>query len=390
MEINSEDYDLEKVVVYHKWFIRPFQDVDFEGYVQDIDNIHNAYISSQDESEYNYNFDEACFMLVNSIRTFTTGYFDCAIYSLRQSIEVSIGSLFLSSSKPSTRRKWNENMRVFTKQNMQTFLSKENADYQELHTKLTSFFDILREKEEQANKYIHKQGVKTFHRYRNSGDGHNTSIDSEITKFFTKYLELAISAVAIYRLYFDPMPLLLSDDQIALKVPDIVTERYSDDFIEKYLSNDVVAAYKESYMYTSYYDYFIVQESKSEAVYNIVHHQFVDRGAIGEIEKQLHLLSSYDKCAVDIFMSSKKISDIYLADGCHWYFSDTRGNNKGNSIIFGTNHFEKQFTENIYNNVVYQKTEYISKIKINEKWCYIKHISPFTEEEFNILKTICT
>lgn len=376
------------MAIYHKWFVRPFLNINLDEYVYDIDNIHYANISSLDECEYNYNIDEACFMLINSIRIFTEGYFDCAIYCLRQSIEVSLSSLFLSSSKPITRRKWNEDMRVFTKQNMQTFLLKENSDYKQLQTKLTSFFEVLKKKEEQANKYIHKQGIKTFHRYRNGIDGHNTSIDEEIARFFTEYLELAISAVAIYRLYFDPMPLLLSDDQILFRVSDIATERYSDEFIDKYLSDKVVAAYKESYMYSFYYDYFIAQESQNEAIYNITHNQFIDRSAIDEIQKQVHLLSTYDKYAVDIFMSSPKISNIYLMDGWHWYFSDIRGNRKCNSMSLGYIHFEEQFSDNNCHNVIYNETEYISRIRLNEEWCYIGHISPFTKKELNELEMV--
>ena len=115
--------------------------------------------------------------------------------------------------------------------------------------------------------------------------------------------------------------------------------------------------------------------------------QFVDRRAIDEIQKQIHLLSTYDKYAVDIFMSSQKISNIYLMNGFHWYFSDVRENMKCRSMSFGTHHFEEQFTESIHCNVIYKETEYISRVKFNEEWCYIEHISPLTEEEFSRLIT---
>lgn len=58
-----------------------------------------------------------------------------------------------------------------------------------------------------------------------------------------------IGAVAVYRLSLDAFPIVLADDDLVLRSPDLITQPFSPDFISKYIGYDVIEGYKQIQIY---------------------------------------------------------------------------------------------------------------------------------------------
>lgn len=71
-------------------FISPIEIKNKEKYYYDLDNILYSNISRIDDLNSNLFFHEAGKLISNAILLFEKGYFDCAFYSLRQSLELSV------------------------------------------------------------------------------------------------------------------------------------------------------------------------------------------------------------------------------------------------------------------------------------------------------------
>ena len=85
-------------------WIKPRQIKDVDEYLFAINQIQNATTGFVNVIESNQFFIEACQCLINAINLFQQGYFDAAFYMLRQSIETSIGTLYLVSNKENVYR----------------------------------------------------------------------------------------------------------------------------------------------------------------------------------------------------------------------------------------------------------------------------------------------
>lgn len=95
MEENISD-ELQEAFETGRWKVRKFALPNATKYIWDIDNITWAETGLIDAFGTNRFFDEASQMIANSIYLFQEGFFDAAFYSLRQSIEISIGTLYLT------------------------------------------------------------------------------------------------------------------------------------------------------------------------------------------------------------------------------------------------------------------------------------------------------
>ena len=88
----------EMEIEYGLWSVKPIEFTNAEDYIFDISNISEADTGFIHALESNLFFKEASQLLVNAIKLFQLGYFDCALYSLRQSLEISIGSIYLTEN----------------------------------------------------------------------------------------------------------------------------------------------------------------------------------------------------------------------------------------------------------------------------------------------------
>lgn len=359
---------------------------DADEYIYAINNIQLATTGFINAMESNKFFAEACQMIINAIRLYQDGYFDCAFYSLRQSIELSIGTIFLNAN-PDKYRNWNKLEKGFESGNMARYLADNEPTFKEVREKLCDYFDNLHELKKQIDKYVHKQGYKSFHIsfQRVCGD---LLIQKEkaLLKLFEKSLRACIGAVAIYRLIIDPMPLVLSDENLMMRSGDFITEPYSIKFITEYIGEDIVEKLKTTQTYSDIESWLLANEKQNPTTFTLIHYQGFNRADFLELSSQLHLCSFYDRIAVGLFMCSTKISQVFL-DGIFWYWSEVKSNRIGGPVM-GASYYEdlfKNFSGDC--NLPYDNV-FISRFTLLDKVHYVEHNEVLSDEEISLINVL--
>lgn len=124
------------------WKVRKFVLPNASEYLWDIDNIRWAETGLINAFGSNRFFDEASQMIANSIYLFQEGFFDAAFYSLRQSIEISIGTLYLTAN-PEKMNEWKKLEPGFESGKMANFLREHEPVFKEIRTKMSTFLTIF-------------------------------------------------------------------------------------------------------------------------------------------------------------------------------------------------------------------------------------------------------
>ena len=303
---------LENVEMAGLWNIKPLPLPNAREYLEDLNDLRFSDSGMLAEVNPFFFVNEACQLLANSVKLFELGYFDCAFYSVRQAIEMSLSGLYLFSN-PEKLKGWRNLEKGFELKTIVPELKVGKEEFSEIKELFSDFFDRIAEEKKLMNKYVHKQGYKSLYFHYNSFNSQGkTERISSLTKDFETTLHDTITAVALYRLVIDPYPILLLDDDIVTRMPDLMAESFSKRFVEKYISDEYVERYKESKIYKGFYDYFKSQPSQNEAVYALIHWQLFERKDYNQVKEQKDLLSMHDMEAVDIFMCSHKIRSVII------------------------------------------------------------------------------
>lgn len=368
--------------------VRKFRLPNASDYLWDIENITWAETGLIDAFEANRFFDEASQMIANSIFLFQKGFFDTAFYSLRQSIEISIGTLYLTAN-PEKMKEWKKLEPGFESGKMADFLRKHEPVFKEIRDKIPTFFDNIRAIQKKTNKYVHKQGYSSFYTTQKYSwsDHREDKVYLKIVSDFEETLKVAIGAVAMYRLAIDPLPIILMDGEMMMRSGDFVTRPYSDEFVNKYIGAKNIELYKQTEVYQGFKESIMSHEKQNEAVFDIIHWQIIDRSKFEDITKQIHLLSYSDRLAVVIMMVSTKIPQVYI-EGYFHYTSDVKA--KHSDTVIGTSYYEDFFANKGNNNfnVPFKNVSYISRIKIKEEFSYIESNEPLNQQEIDLLNYI--
>lgn len=381
-QVNLNDFDFRKVHPINFHFA--------EKYLSDINYIFFANTGIWGACQTNVFFQEAGRMLVNAINLFCDGYFDCAFYSLRQSFEISVTSIYLNKNKDDIE-KWNKRQSGFEQNTMVKSLKVQFDNYKELREGLLKpYFDKLREIMENINKYIHKQGFATMYTTRYSFDGRKVYKEEKLVDFFTNCLKSCIGAVAVWRIVLDPMPALLNDETIFKKTCEMCSEPYSNEFIEMYIGQDVFENYKKSTLYQEYYNYFNKFEEQNESVFYIIHYQCINRNNFEDILKQMHLLSIQDRIAVLFIIASEYIVNVIFGNGISCYTCNINLNgNDNNSFTYGGGIYNDYFEKGDINQVY--EGGYISRFLFANEYVLIIHNEMFADIEltsFNFINEL--
>jgi len=366
-------HDLESLHEYFEtgiWKVRKFVLPNASEYLWDIDNIRWAETGIINAFGSNRFFDEASQMIANSIYLFQEGFFDAAFYSLRQSIELSIGTLYLTAN-PEKMNEWKKLGEGFESGKMVDFLRNHEPVFKEIRTKMHAFFDNVRGVQKKTNKYVHKQGFSSFYTTQRISwsDKRETKIYNNITIDFENTLKTAIGAVAVYRLAIDPLPVILMDEELMMRSGDFVTKPYSESFVEKYIGEDNINLYKQTEIYQGYKDFLMTQEKQNEAIFDIIHWQIIDRNKSDDILVQRHLLQFHDRLAVAIVMLSMKIAQVYI-EGCFHYSSDVKPLHT--DLVIGESYYNDFFATDSNFNIPFKGGAYLSRITICGKYSYIE------------------
>lgn len=354
---------------------------DAEEYLFSINQVQIATTGFFYAWDSNLFFNEACQCLKNSINLFQQGFFDCAFYQMRQSLETSIGTLYLTA-QPEKMDKWKSLDKGFENGPMVKWLVANEDTFSKMKELMAPFFDKIRRDQLAMNKYIHKQGYQAFYlKLRNETE--LSEWKNTIQSDFERILCDCIGAVAIYRLSLDAFPIALADEDLVLRAPDLITEAFSQDFISKYIGEELVEKYKQLQIYKDTVSWLLSQPKQNESVYWLIHYQFVNRKKKQDYFEQWEMLSLYDQIAVSLFLMNSKLSNVYV-DGNFNYFSEVKSRNSGFTI--GSKFFNEKFDKsNSDFNLLYKKA-YLSKIKIGFNYTYIEHNELLDESEMLSLR----
>lgn len=363
---------------------------DKEQYYFDLMNIEDSFTGRLDVMFSNDFFREASQLIINAITLYEKGYFDCAFYSLRQSLEISTTIVYFVDDDEENRKieikKWRNQERFPQQGQMLNQLQNRKKEFSNIKEKMSSYFEEVEQTKRSLNKYVHKQGFDKFYIHRKNPFGKKFD-ETKMLLDFESSLIKSIGAVAVFRLAIDPMPLLLNDVSIYRRTVQLMTDSYSDSFIEKYIGLEHINAYKETDLYKGHYDYFIQNEEMSPAVTDLVKDNFFNRENFDEIIKQKHLLGPHELVCVALFSFSDIIAKIYCIGGFHFYFSNTKS--KKSKIGWSSEDFKvfKNSTEKY--NRKYDEA-YLSLFKKWDEEYFIEHNELFTELEINALEKLST
>lgn len=368
-----------------QWNIKPLSLPKANEYLEDLSDLRFADSGILSEVNPFFFVNEACQLLANSVKLFELGYFDCAFYSVRQAIELSLSGLYLFSN-PDKIKGWKNLEKGFELRTIVPELKLGKEEFAEIKELFSDFFEKIDKEKKKMNKYVHKQGFKSLYFHYNSFSAHGKPERlTALVRDFETILHDTITAVALYRLVIDPFPILMLDEDIVSRMPDLIAEPFPAAFVDKYISEEYVKRYKKSNIYKGFYDYFKERPAQNDAVYALTHWQLFNRKDYDRIKEQQELLTLCDREAVALFMSSLKIGSIII-DGCIDYSSETRL--KDTSLVIDDTYYAKIFEGHGNYNVSY-KGDYISRCLLNESITYLKHDKIFSEEEIERISVLC-
>lgn len=140
-------------------------------YYLDLMNIENSWTCRVDAMFSNEFFLEAVQLIINAITLFEKGYFDCAFYSLRQSLEISTTIVYFVDDSETNRKqelsKWKNQDRFPMHNQMIAELQKRKNVFANIKDEMTLYFREIEETKEKLNKYVHKQGFDKFYVLKN-------------------------------------------------------------------------------------------------------------------------------------------------------------------------------------------------------------------------------
>ena len=297
-----------------------------EEYFPHLLSIENNLVSKADAMLAITFLSEGSKLIVNAMKLLQMGYVDCAYYSLRQSLEISMAMLYLvdrdNAECESALKKWRTQEWFPGDTQIRSELKKDGRNYKEIHHLLSDFFNEVKRTKSFLNKQVHKQGFSTFYVSRRKSQFLSTFNENTLIQEFKKHLDICVGSLAVMRLAIDPFPVLLMDPDIYLKTGDILSNPYSDELVNKFIGQENITKYKQSSLYKEYYEYLIAQEKQSDCVSAVIKLNYIDTTKIDEILKQQHLLSSWDVIALDIFKHFPTTTRISCTVGLVQYSSD--------------------------------------------------------------------
>lgn len=350
-------------------------------YYDDIQNIEHSFSGRIDGGISNTFIMEAEKLIINAMELFEMGYFDCAYYSLRSAIDVSSTMVYLVDMPEEERKEkleaWKETKDFPLQGRLLKELSEKGEIYKDMLAKMPVFFSNAKVLVKHINKYVHKQGLQHFYVSRNHPLRQKKPQDVFINNF-VYYLKECIGIVAVMRLAIDPFPVLLMDKEILYRCFDSMTEPYSQDFVDEYIGQDIVAAYRTTELYEGTYNSFINEEKKNEATFNVMKFQHIDTRKHDDIFSQLYLLSDADIIAVSLAFFCEKVVKVYDETGFYSFTTDRKTNRKS-FVIQGDDFIRFRKTPGIHNQPL--EEAFISSFKYGDECYMIEHNEQLADEE---------
>lgn len=292
---------------------------------RDLENVRSSWTGRIGANFTNAFIQEAVYLITNAIVVFEQGYFDCAYYSLRQSLEVATTMNYLLELNDDERKKkfrdWKTQQWFPMNREMLKFMEVNEEMYSDMFRNMGEYFEIINKTKQRLNKFVHKQGYEYLYVTRNNPINYKRNLLNDKDEFMN-YLELCIGAVAVLRLGVDPMPVLLMDEEIYYRTGDTMSSAFSHEFVEKYIGLSHIEQFKLTEVYLNHYNGIMQNEKKCDYVMDIVRNKYIDKDKINEILLQKHLLRREELIVVVYCSLSEKITKAYTYGGMGMYFTN--------------------------------------------------------------------
>jgi hypothetical protein len=380
---------------YIEWrkneYLLPIKLINKEKFYDDLLNIEHSWSGRMDSNLFNTFIMESVQLLVNSMELFEIGYFDCAYYTLRASIEISTTMVFLTDMPNDERenylKAW-KNTKDFPMQGkMIRQLSDKGDVFADMKEQMPDFFNEVKKISAELNKYVHKQGLKHFYISRNHPVHKQNKEKSQVDFInnFEYYLKKCIGIIAVMRLAIDPFPVLLMDEEILYRCFDSMTDPYSIKFAEEYIGKNTLDSYKKTNLFIGTFDSFVNEEKKTSVVFNVVKHQVIDSTHADELLKQLHLMSKWDVVCTLMVLACDKIVKTYACGGMQMYFTEKNTNRKTHSWSgLDFKNFEKSDCKH---NQLFDEA-FISVFIFGDETYFAEHNEKLTSDEIASINSI--
>lgn len=335
---------------------------------------------------------EACQSLANSIRLYELGYFDDAYYSMRSAIELATIMLDVGDNE---YEKMVNNMNLFSNKEYRNFRAstlrylKENGiEFRDVANKMPNFVNEINNTCIKLNSFVHKTGFDNFYGIRNY---YNENFHKKQLDDFENNLISSIRIVAIMRLVIDPFPLLLADEEIYYRSPNIMTYPFNEKLLEV-MVEESIAEFKNTDVYKSYEEELMKLEKRNQEVNNIVMADYIDLDNLENIYLQKHLLNHHELKYVDIASCSEKIILIISDNGFSRYSTSSNTheilcNHTDINLKDSSENFNIKY-DSIYVSILQHSKDKISEFTGRINYIYIFHLTRFNKIEINKLNSV--
>lgn len=322
---------------------------------------------------------ESVELLKHAFFLYEEGYFDCAFYSVRQSIE-NINNMLFSALDSEKYKLWREKERFPSDKIVKEQLNKKNNAYNEIKSAIPDFFEKYDDLLKKANKYIHKQGFDTFYTYKHSVSSQNIE---ERTNLFVSFLKYGIGMMLIMNIVLDPLSLALSDPEVDSHIPfDPMTEAIPLNVFEEYLSIDIIERIKSTDYYSSLREYFLSLEELNHATYAVLRYDYFDVNRLDEIESQIQQLNLSQALMFCILKSGIRATHFYWENSLLGYSTSFEPSNHLRE--YRSDQFD-DYLKNLTPNYEWNGM-YISGFKALDSHLIVQHNDPLTENEITTIK----
>lgn len=365
---------------------------DKEIFLRASSNIENSFTGRLDilASGLHRFFLESSKLIRNAIKLYEEGVFDAAFYSIRSALELArIVTYFSKDSallESEEYKNWRRGGKFPFDSSIRKQLEASESVYTEVHEALRGYFDEQKNRLSSIQKYIHKQGYKTFYERGFIDHEREKQRRKLIADDFYEFIKEALTEIAFLRLCIDPFPILLRDDRIKYKIHfQGMTEPFSDDFITNIIGKDKIEKYCATEFYLSRVNFFTDNEELAEEVYTLINDQYYDRKTWSIVETQMHLLSKKDVAAIKTFNISNKISKIYMLGGLLWYLSDV--SSPGEYTGFSSEDLSRVKDSSTKINSKY-KESYMSYFDFDDGGLWVEHNELLNELDISGIKRV--
>lgn len=335
---------------------------------------------------------EAGQSLANSIRLYELGYFDDAYYSMRSAIELATIMLDVGDNE---YEKMVNNMNLFSNKEYRNFrastlryLKDNGIEFRDVANKMPNFVNEINNTCIKLNNFVHKTGFDNFYGIRNY---YNENFHKKQLDDFENNLISSIRIVAIMRLVIDPFPLLLADEEIYYRSPNIMTYPFNEKLLEV-MGEGSIAEFKNTDVYKSYEEELMKLEKRNQEVNNVVMANYIDLDNLENIYFQKHLLDDHELKYVDIASCSEKIILIISDNGFSRYGTSSNTheilcNHTDINLKDSSENFNIKY-DSIYVSILQHSKDKISEFTGRINYIYIFHLTRFNKMEINKLNSL--